>query len=101
MSVLGKACQTDSDCDLSAGLYCNTTNTCDCTAGYIQNGDTCRTCKYTEQKKRKFFFRKAVRNVRGGHTRYEKKKKKKKSTSTSNETEISNEINDFQTVHEL
>ena len=29
------------------------------------------------------------------------KKKKKKSTPTSNETEISNEINDFQTVHEL
>ena len=44
----------------------------------------------------------AVRNVRGGHTRYgKKKKKKKKSTPTSNETEISNEINDFQTVHEL
>ena len=34
----------------------------------------------------------------GGHTRYERKKK---STPTSNETEISNEINDFQTVHEL
>ena len=30
-----------------------------------------------------------------------KEKKKKKSTPTSNETEISNEINDFQTVHEL
>ena len=43
----------------------------------------------------------AVRNVRGGHTRYEREKKKKKSTPTSNETEISNEINDFQTVHEL
>ena len=28
-------------------------------------------------------------------------RKKKKSTPTSNETEISNEINDFQTVHEL
>ena len=41
----------------------------------------------------------AVRNFRGGHTRYERKKKK--STPTSNETEISNEINDFQTVHEL
>ena len=27
--------------------------------------------------------------------------RKKKSTPTSNETEISNEINDFQTVHEL
>ena len=40
----------------------------------------------------------AVRNVRGGHTRYERRKK---STPTSNETEISNEINDFQTVHEL
>ena len=40
----------------------------------------------------------AVRNVRGGHTRYEGKKK---STPTSNETEISNEINDFQTVHEV
>ena len=40
----------------------------------------------------------AVRNVRGGHTCYERKKK---STPTSNETEISNEINDFQTVHEL
>ena len=36
--------------------------------------------------------------LRGGHTRYERKKK---STPTSNETEISNEINDFQTVHEL
>ena len=34
--------------------------------------------------------------LRGGHTRYERKKK---STPTSNET--SNEINDFQTVHEL
>ena len=42
----------------------------------------------------------AVRNVRGGHTRYEKKNKKK-STPTSNETEISNEIKDFQTVREL
>ena len=40
----------------------------------------------------------AVRNVRGGHTRYERKKKL---TPTSNETEISNEINDFQTVHEV
>ena len=39
--------------------------------------------------------------LRGGHTRYERKKKKKKSTPTSNETEISNEINEFQTVHEL
>ena len=28
-------------------------------------------------------------------------RKKRKSTPTSNETEISNEINDFQTVHEL
>ena len=36
--------------------------------------------------------------LRGGHARY---KKKKKSTPTSNKTEISNEINDFQTVHEL
>ena len=36
--------------------------------------------------------------LRGGHTRYEEKKKW---TPTSNETEISNEINDFQTVHEL
>ena len=27
--------------------------------------------------------------------------RKKKSTPTSNKTEISNEINDFQTVHEL
>ena len=36
--------------------------------------------------------------LRGGHTRYERRKK---STPTSNETEISNEINDFQTVHEL
>ena len=36
--------------------------------------------------------------LRGGHTRYERRKK---STPTSNETEISNEINDIQTVHEL
>ena len=39
----------------------------------------------------------AVRNVRGGHIRYEKKK----STPTSNETEISKQMNDFQTVREL
>ena len=45
---------------------------------------------------RKRNFRKI--GLRGGHTRYERKKK---STPTSNETEISNEINDFQTVHEL
>ena len=36
--------------------------------------------------------------LRGGYTHYERKKK---STPTSNEAEISNEINDFQTVHEL
>ena len=43
-------------------------------------------------------FRKIHVGLRCGHTRYERKKK---STPTSNETEISNEINDFQTVHEL
>ena len=51
-------------------------------------------CLYILNQKRN--FRKI--GLRGGHTRYERKKK---STPTSNKTEISNEINDFQTVHEL
>ena len=49
--------------------------------------------KYTEPKKK-------LSQNRTSRWAYSLREKKK-STPTSNETEISNEINDFQTVHEL
>ena len=50
-------------------------------------------CLYTEPKKK-------LSQNRTSRWAYSLRKKKK-STPISNETEISNEINDFQTVHEL
>ena len=49
---------------------------------------------YTEPKKK-------LSQNRTSRWAYSLRKKRKKSTPTSNDTEISNEINDFQTVHEL